>query len=157
MTELESLNLAGTKVDDLSAIRGLNQLVVLYLSNAPITDAGLAPVAGFTGLDFLALDGTKITDAGLAHLAEMKNSKASISSKLPLPTPGLRSCKCRAPRSRSIASSILARSPGFRRVLPKRSKAHHRIDAHELAGLASRRHHPTGYDRPRTARPSLAK
>jgi hypothetical protein len=54
--------------DDLKVIGGLKQLVQLYMSVVPITDAGLEHLRGMQHLQHLGLGYTDITDAGLEHL-----------------------------------------------------------------------------------------
>ncbi len=62
---------SGNKITDkeLSLLLPLKkQLVVLKLSEAPVTDAGIAVLTGFTNLRKLYLDHTKVTDKGVASL-----------------------------------------------------------------------------------------
>ncbi len=73
---LKTLDLGGTRVDDLSAIGHLALLTNLDLSQTPIDDKGLAPISGLIGLDDAKLVGTKITSmsyAYLKHLSKLKN------------------------------------------------------------------------------------
>ncbi len=49
-------------------LKVLTNLECLFVSDATITDAGLANLEGLTKLQYLELDGTQITDAGLEHL-----------------------------------------------------------------------------------------
>lgn len=72
MTRLHTLQLSSSRIDDLSPIRGLNNLRMLSLPKASITDEGLAPIAGLSKLDHLTLTGNpRLGDAGMAHLSRL--------------------------------------------------------------------------------------
>ena len=73
LTNLQTLNLHGTKITDagLVHLKGLTKLQTLDLWDTKITDAGLVHLKGLTKLTWLNLPGTKITDAGLIHLQEL--------------------------------------------------------------------------------------
>ena len=45
---------------------------MLYLSGAPVTDAGLASLAGWTDLEWLTVVRARVRGPGLRHLAGMK-------------------------------------------------------------------------------------
>jgi hypothetical protein len=70
LTELQRLNLEGTKVTDagLEHLEGLTALQRLDLAYTQVTDAGLKHLQGLTALQYLYLGGTQVTDAGLVHL-----------------------------------------------------------------------------------------
>ena len=69
LTQLQSLDLAGTQVTDagLEHLKGLTQLQSLDLGQTQVTDAGLEHLKGLTQLQSLNLGDTKVTDAGLEH------------------------------------------------------------------------------------------
>jgi WD40 repeat protein len=73
--DLETLNLAGTKITDhgLSELKSLSKLRVLVLDNTTISDSGIKELAGLTALQQLRLRDTKITDAGLKELRGLQN------------------------------------------------------------------------------------
>jgi Leucine-rich repeat (LRR) protein len=68
LTQLRSLNLAGTNVVGLANLKGLTQLRSLDLSRTNISDVGLEHLKGMPQLQSLRLWQTKVTDAGLKHL-----------------------------------------------------------------------------------------
>jgi Leucine Rich Repeat (LRR) protein len=75
MPGLKFLDLGRTRVDDLSPIGHLTLLTDLHLSQTPIDDNGLAPIAGLIGLDELRLDSTNVTSVSygyLKHLSKLK-------------------------------------------------------------------------------------
>ena len=70
LTQLQTLDLNGTKVTDAGLMHfiGLPRLDYLSLANTAVSDAGLAQLNGLTRLRILNLIGTQVTDAGLARL-----------------------------------------------------------------------------------------
>ena len=73
LTTLESLDLAGTRIDSagLKRIARLKRLRILDLSSTATTDEGIAHLKSLRGLSVLSLYGTEITDAGLVHIAAL--------------------------------------------------------------------------------------
>ena len=73
LTDVEILFLAEMPVTDagLENLRGLAKLRILFLDLTPVTDAGLENLTGLTDLTMLSLAGTQITDAGLEHVKEL--------------------------------------------------------------------------------------
>src|SRR5262245_63549191 len=73
LTHLESLELAGTRVSDLTAIAGLSALQPLGLQETQVGD--LTPIAGLTALESLELARTQVSDlapiAGLSALQRL--------------------------------------------------------------------------------------
>lgn len=67
MTRLERLDLGGTRVADLSPIRGLSRIGMLMLSRTSVTDSGLAHLVGLTKSREIGLSRTAVTDAGIAE------------------------------------------------------------------------------------------
>ncbi len=70
LTQLEMLDLVDAPIADtgLERLKGLTQLRALDLSGTRVTDAGLEHLKRLTQLRLLILTGTDISDAGLAHL-----------------------------------------------------------------------------------------
>ena len=58
---------------ELTHLKGLSELSLLYLNDTQVTDVGLGHVKGLSNLVELLLDGTQITDAGLVHLKGLTN------------------------------------------------------------------------------------
>ena len=77
MTNLETLDLHGTKVTDggLVHLRGLHNLLSIDLRFINVTNAGLVHLNKLTNLILLDLRGTQVTDAGLVHLKGLSNLK----------------------------------------------------------------------------------
>ena len=75
LTNLQSLDLGGTKITDagLVDLKGITNLLQLDLDETQITDAGLVHLKRLTNLESLYLGGTKITDAGLVYLKGLTN------------------------------------------------------------------------------------
>jgi hypothetical protein len=75
MTNLETLDLHGTKVTDggLVHLRGLNNLLSIDLRFINVTNAGLVHLKELTSLQTLKLHSTKVTNAGLVHLNKLTN------------------------------------------------------------------------------------
>ncbi len=78
MEQLDTLNLAGTKITD-DALKTLSphpKLAQLWLSGcAAITDDGIAQLTKLKSLEKLHLENTKLTDKSVDHLATMKSLK----------------------------------------------------------------------------------
>ena len=72
LTNLKSLDLTGTTVDDagLENIEGLTQLESLNLSLTPLTSAGMKHLKGLSSLR-LELTRTKVDDSGLESLSDL--------------------------------------------------------------------------------------
>ena len=73
LRELEDLMLLGSRVETLEALRPLSNLGLLFLSRAPLDDAGLEPVRSLTALRYLSFQETRVTDAGLSSLVGLAN------------------------------------------------------------------------------------
>jgi len=84
--EVETLDLSGTQVDDLTPLSGLARLRLLGLAGTPVS--GLTPLSGLTALARLGLAGTPVTDlkplSGLAGLRELYLSATRVSDLTPL-------------------------------------------------------------------------
>lgn len=61
--------------DDMAHVKIFTELVLLAVSEAPISDSGLANVARLTAIEYLGLNRTRVTDAGLIHLRRLANLK----------------------------------------------------------------------------------
>lgn len=70
-TSLESLDLSGHSITDITPLAGLSKLTILVLSGNPITD--ISPLAGLTSLRTLLLSGCKALDySQLANLTSLE-------------------------------------------------------------------------------------
>jgi hypothetical protein len=74
LTQLEELDLRGTKISDsgLQHLKGLAGLRRLELDYTRISDAGLEFLGTLSGLRFVSLINTKTSDVGLEHLGGLK-------------------------------------------------------------------------------------
>ncbi len=83
---VREVNLANTKVTDLSPLSDLTGLTRLWLSYTDVTD--LSPLSGLTGLTTLGLTGTRVTDlsplSGLTGLDDLWLSSTSVTNLTPL-------------------------------------------------------------------------
>jgi len=72
---LRSLNLSDAQISDagLAQLGSMTNLQSLCLRRTRISDAGLKHLAGLTGLRRLLISDNRITGAGLAHLTPLKN------------------------------------------------------------------------------------
>ena len=69
-TALDTLNLWGNQIADLSALAGLTQLSYLNLGNNQVVDVG--PLAGLTNLQWLSLWGNEVADvSALSELTKL--------------------------------------------------------------------------------------
>jgi len=68
---LVALNNANVTDSDMAHLRGLSQLEDLDLGNTQIADAGLVNLEGLDRLERLDLFKTRVTDAGLEHLKSL--------------------------------------------------------------------------------------
>ena len=108
LTDLQNINISGTKVKDLTPIRNLNFLEVLNISNCQIQSlsplrymqnikeldasntgiSDLNPIAYYTNLERLNVSGTKVDSlnaiAGLANLTDLRFNKSKVSDLLPV-------------------------------------------------------------------------
>ena len=84
--DLSSLDLSGTRVDDLAQLAGRTTLQSLNLSGTPVSD--LTPLAGLTSLKALDLSGMQVSDltplAGLTSLESLSLSDTQVSNLTPL-------------------------------------------------------------------------
>ena len=67
-TALDTLDLEGNPIADVSPLSSLTNLKELSLNNTSITDAGVAELSSLTNLKELSLNNTSIGDAGVASL-----------------------------------------------------------------------------------------
>ena len=74
-SELQFLDLRYTQVTDegLMHLKGLTNLLRLYLDDTQVTDAGLVRLKELTKLQFLFLTDNQVTDEGLVHLKGLTN------------------------------------------------------------------------------------
>lgn len=77
------------KGSDFEYLKAFTNLKILYLTNTPLTDAGLAHVKELTRLKKLFLSGTQVTDAGLAHVAELTQLEVLFLGKTQVTDAGL--------------------------------------------------------------------
>ncbi len=86
LTKLESLDLRGTGVSDISPLAGLTGLESLDLMETGVSD--ISPLAGLTGLRSLELGGTGVSDisplAGLTGLRSLELGGTGVSDISPL-------------------------------------------------------------------------
>lgn len=86
LTCLESLDLKGTEVSDISPLSGLTNLKSLKLYSTEVSD--ISPLSGLTGLESLDLGGTIVSDisplSGLTNLDYLVLSSTKVSDVSPL-------------------------------------------------------------------------
>jgi internalin A len=75
LTRLTNLNFSGNGISGraFAHLKGMRELMALFLVDVETVDDDLANLSGLTKLRSLALQGDKLTDAGLAHLRPLKN------------------------------------------------------------------------------------
>ena len=100
LTNLEALNLYGTKVTDsgLRHLQGMEKLESLVLAHDNFSDAGLRYLRHLRGLRVLNLNGARITDAGLVHLYELENLQVVLLGDTQVTTEGVRQFRAAFPK-----------------------------------------------------------
>jgi hypothetical protein len=71
MTKLQTLDLAHTKIRNLSGIENCTALADFRASNTPLSDSDVAPLAGLTQMKSMTLYGTNLSDASLVNFEAM--------------------------------------------------------------------------------------
>lgn len=84
--ELRRLHLSEAKITDagLAQIRGLRKLESLSIRDTRVTDAGLTNLAGFTKLEELFLQHAKVQGSGLSNLTQLKELRVLRLDGLPI-------------------------------------------------------------------------
>ena len=90
--ELRQLNLSQAEITDagLAELRALRNLQTLSLRDTEVTDAGLTNLSGFTKLEELFLQSSKVQGSGLSNLASLSELRVLRLDGLPIRDEDLR-------------------------------------------------------------------